>query len=145
MKKFIIFLAMLFTLAANATPRVINESIIQNFNKVFPEAQNVKWYNATTYYSVHFNDEEVICTIIYGLDGNVIETYRYYSDVNKLCPFVSSKILSKYRNKSVIGITEIHTASALSYQIILQDEKYMYVVNCDSNGFMHPEKKYIKG
>ncbi|HEV2831597.1 MAG TPA: hypothetical protein VGW31_06420 [Hanamia sp.] len=143
MKKILICAAMFFSLSASAIPTTINETVIKRFKELFPEAQSTRWYEGDTYYQVSFEDKGVICKVFYDLDGKITSTYRYY-DEKKLCPFIASRIKEKYSNKSIKGITEIHDDSGLVYQIILQDEKNWYVINCDEAGNMAVKNKFKK-
>lgn len=144
MKKIIICMAMLFTLSANAFPPSMKETVTQKFKSAFTEAQNVKWFDGEVYYLVTFEEKDFTCKMFYDLNGNVFDTYRYYSDAIKLCPFIASKLLEKYKNRSIIGVTEIHTTSSLVYEVVLQDEINRYIVNCDSEGNMHLINKFKK-
>ena len=143
MKKILICAAMLFTLSASATPTSIDQAVIKRFKELFPEAQSTRWYEGNNYYQVSFEEKGILCKVFYGLDGKITSTYRYY-DEKKLCPFIASKIKEKYSNKSVKGITEIQDDSGLSYQLILQDEKNWFIVNCDEAGNMTVKNKFKK-
>lgn len=141
MKRILICVAMLLTLSASATPTTINENVIKRFKELFPQAQSARWYEGDTYYQVSFEEKGIIYKFFYDLDGKVTSTFRYY-DEKKLCPFIASKIKEKYGNKSIKGITEIHDDSGLVYQVILQDEKNWFVINCDEAGNMVVKNKY---
>ncbi len=143
MKTIIICLAMLFAGSAYAGPDTY-KTVLKNFNETFPEAQNIKWYNGTNYYEVSFIDKTIPERVYYDQDGKVIRTIRYY-DETKLNPFISQKIKEKFRNKSIKSITELQEDDGILYQVILQDNKHLYVVNCNSSGEMYLQHKYIKG
>jgi len=143
MKKIIIALAVLFTTSAYAVPST-HETVVKNFKATFPQAQNIKWYTATDYYEVSFTDKNIAERVYYNEDGQIFRTIKYY-DESKLNPFILQRIKEKFRNKSINTITEIQEDSDLLYQVILQDNKHLYVVNCNGDGEMHLEHKYIKG
>jgi hypothetical protein len=143
MKTIIICVAMLFTATAFADTAT-HETIIKKFNQTFPEAQSIKWYSGTNYYEVSFINNDVPERVYYDHDGNVIRTIRYY-DETKLNPFIAQKIKEKYRNKSIKSITELQEDDSILYQIVLQDNKHLYVVNCNGSGDMYLQHKYIKG
>jgi hypothetical protein len=143
MKTIIICLSMLFSLSAFAAPDS-NQTVIKKFNETFPEAQNIKWYSAPNYYEVSFIDKTIPERVYYDLNGRVIRTIRYY-DETKLNPFISQKIKERFRNKSIKSITELQEDDGILYQVILQDNKHLYVVNCNGSGEMYLQHKYIKG
>lgn len=141
MKKIIVCAAMLFTLSASAATPAINEKIVKKFKEVFTEAQNIKWYDGTDYYEVSFVEKDILERVYYDLDGNVFRTIRYY-DEKKLSPFIALKIKEKYGNKSIEGITELQEDGGLIYQVILKDEKHLYIVDCNDYGDMYLQNKY---
>lgn len=143
MKTIIICLSMLFSLSVFAAPDS-NQTVIKKFNETFPEAQNIKWYNGTNYYEVSFIDKTIPERVYYDLNGRVIRTIRYY-DETKLNPFISQKIKERFRNKSIKSVTELQEDEGILYQVILQDNKHLYVVNCNGSGEMYLQHKYIKG
>ncbi|HSV11617.1 MAG TPA: hypothetical protein VLI68_12640 [Hanamia sp.] len=143
MKTIIICLAMLFAASTYAGPAT-HESIVKKFNATFPEAQSIKWYNSAGYYEVSFINKNIPERVYYDQDGKVFRTIRYY-DESKLNPFLLQKIEEKYRNKTIKSITELQEDSGILYQIILQDKKHLYVVNCNGSGEMYVQHKYIKG
>lgn len=143
MKKIMFCAVMLFTLNAYAGPAT-QETILKKFKETFPTAQTIKWYNADNYYEVSFINKEISQRIYYDLDGNVFRTIRYY-DENILSPYIAQRIKEKYKNKLIRNITEIQDDSGILYQVVLQDEKHLYVVNCNYMGEMSLQNKFIKG
>jgi hypothetical protein len=142
MKTIIICVAMFFTASAYAGPAT-HETVVKNFKETFPEAQSVKWYNGSNYYEVSFINNDIPERVYYDQDGKVFRTIRYYDDT-KLNPFISQKIKEKYRNKSIKSVTELQEDAGILYQVILQDNKHLYVVNCNGSGEMSLQHKYIK-
>lgn len=130
---------MLFSLSAYAGP--INQKVVDKFREFFPAAQSVKWYDGTTYFGVSFVEKDMLHRVYYDLNGNVFRTIRYY-DGTKLCPFIAMKLKEEYGNKTIKGVTEVQEESGLTYQVILQDKKHMYVVNCNSDGDISLQKRY---
>jgi len=143
MKTIIICLSMLFSLSAFAAPDS-NQTVIKKFNETFPEAQSIKWYSGPNYYEVSFMNKNIPERVYYDKNGNVTRTIRYY-DETKLNPFISQKIKEKFRNKKIKSVTELQEDDGILYQVILQDNKHLYVVNCNGSGEMYLQHKYIKG
>jgi hypothetical protein len=143
MKKIIIGLAILFATTTYAGPTT-QETVFKKFKETFPQAQNIKWYDGSSYYEVSFIDKNVPERVYYDKDGKIFRTIRYY-DETKLNPFILQRIKEKFRNKFINSITEIQEDSDLLYQVILQDDKHLYIVNCNGSGEMYLHHKYIKG
>ena len=139
MKKIIVCIAMLFSFSAYAGP--INQKVVNKFKEFFPTAQSVKWQDGGTYYGVSFVEKGMLHRVYYDLNGDVFRTIRYY-DGTKLCPFIAMKLKEEFGNKSIKGVTEVQEESGLTYQVILQDQKHMYVVNCNSDGDIGLQKRY---
>ncbi|HXS54883.1 MAG TPA: hypothetical protein VN726_02095 [Hanamia sp.] len=142
MKKIIIWVAVLFSASAYASPSN-HETVIKNFKETFPDAQGIKWYNGPGYYEVSFTDRKVQERAFYDEDGKVFRTIRYY-DESQLNPFISQKIKERFKNKTISNITEIQEDSNIFYQVILEDSKHLYVVNCNPSGDMELEHRYKK-
>ncbi|MGN6532258.1 MAG: hypothetical protein ACTHK0_10955 [Ginsengibacter sp.] len=143
MKTILIMAAMLLGVSACASVST-NDTAMKKFKENFPEAQSIKWYNGSDYYEVSFIDKNIPERIYYDQDGNVYRTIRYY-DETKLNPFIAQKIKERYGNKSIKCVTEMQEESGTLYQIILQDKKHLYVVNCNESGDMYLQHRYIKG
>jgi len=141
MKKIFIGIAMLASFSAYAGP--ISQKVINKFNEVFPGAQSVKWYDGDSYYGVSFKEGGMLHRVYYDRQGNVFRTIRYY-DGAKLCPFIIMKLKEEYGNKTIKGVTEVQENSGLTYQVVLEDQKHMLVVNCNEEGDMSLQKKYKK-
>ena len=77
--------------------------ILKVFHHNFPEVSNQSIYHLDNMYMVYFNNEDdnSSCRIYYDSDGNVIQTVRYYTG-EKLCPFIRSKLDSKYKGKKYL-------------------------------------------
>ncbi len=162
MKTIIIGLAMLLSLTANATPTHINPNIIKLFKQSFPLAKNVTWYNGTMKYEdksddgfsssdenfiyseACFLENDMSCRVYYNQDGKVFSCERYYSDEEKLSPFIVEKVKNEFSGKTFKGITEIQNDKGLSYQIILEDYNSLYFLACHANGEIHLCKKIRK-
>lgn len=142
MKKLIVFAALIFTATAYAGPG-IHDSLIERFKQLFPDAQETTWYNTDTYYEVCFINGNIRERIYYDLDGHTIRTLRYYTskDIN---PFLAEKIAEKYKGKEIQSVTELQDESGITYQILLQDQNYLYKIRGNSNGRMKLLQKYLR-
>lgn len=141
MKKIIIGLAMIFSLSAYAEPNPINQKVIKKFNKFFPHAENVSWYDGITYYGVSFEQGGMQQRIYYDLNGNLFRTIRYY-DGTRLLPYIAMKLRENFKNEIIKGVTEIQEESTLVYQVILEDSNQMHVVDYNKDGEIISQKSY---
>ena len=119
------------------------EKILKLFHRDFPEIANPQIHSLGNYYMVHFQNEETksSCNLYYDTNGNVIETIRYFSGA-ELSPFVRTKILSGYPGKTISSVTEVSNNIEHYYQIILEDNKSMFIINSDDNGSINLVKKF---
>jgi len=115
------------------------------FHHNFPEVTNPTILNVGNFYLVYFADKAAnsSCRIYYDADGNAIQTIRNYS-AEGLNPFIRAKIDSKYKGKSVFGVTEVADENEHFYDLILQDAKSLWIVHANDNGSMYVQKKYKK-
>ena len=50
----------------------------------------------------------------------------------------------KYPGKKIFGITEVSNSENLTYNIVLEDEKYWYNIESDATGIIKLNKKLEK-
>ena len=133
-----IFAAPNFTTSIDATAK-----IRKVFQKNFPEVTNPSIVNIGEFYLVYFTNKEKnsSCRIFYDNDGNVVETIRNYT-AEGLTPFIRAKIDSKYKGKNVFGVTDVANENGHYYEVMLQDEKTLWIVHAEDNGSMYVQKKY---
>lgn len=146
MKKIILGMAVLAALSLSAftTVNPINETVIKEFKKTYPEASQVKWYQGTDYYQVSFLQGETRSVIYFNKKDHIYRTLRYYGE-DQLPPFITLKINERYKNKKIKGITELSdTNTGLSYQIVLEDARHLFIVKSDDYGNLKTTKKLKK-
>ncbi len=144
MKKFllVIAIAMFSATLVNAAP--VHEKVLKVFKASFPEVKQTTWYDYESHYAVYFTDpDNSKCRMEYDYNGNIISTTRYYTESN-LSPFIRAKVNEKYPGKNIFGVTEVSSATGLSYRIVLEDERQWYNLTSDSMGSIHLDKKLDK-
>ena len=72
-----------------------------------------------------------------------LSTTRYYTEQN-LSPAIRAKVNEKYPGKKIFGITEVSNSENLTYNIVLEDEKYWYNIESDATGIIKLNKKLEK-
>jgi hypothetical protein len=121
----------------------INEKLLQTFKQTFPDAEQVKWLEATDKYTVNFTDNGILTKVDYDKDGNFISSVRYYYEKN-LPVNIICRLQKKYSNKKVFGVTEMTTESNVEYYIKLEDETSWMTVKSNVDGNMEVVEKYKK-
>ncbi len=143
MKKILYGLCILLSTASFAASPTVDEKVSTRFNQTFPNAVNVKWYEYATFYEVVFLNNGISCMLKYDLQGNVLSLRRDYYEKD-LPLFIKAKLKLNYEKKRIFGITEITTDDAISYTIILEDEKHWITVKSNENGSMSIVQKLKK-
>lgn len=121
----------------------LDERIVEQFEKTFPAASNVKWSEYETFYEVVFYNNQIMCRARYDRKGTILSVLRYYYEKD-LPHFISAKVKERYPGKKIFGVTEVNSEVGLDYRIVLEDEKRWYHVNSDESGNLHLFKKYKK-
>jgi hypothetical protein len=133
-----IFAAPTVTKSIDATAKIRNV-----FHQNFPEVINPSIVNVGGLYLVYFADEKnnASCRIFYDADGNVIQTIRNYT-AEGLTPYVRAKIDSKYKGKNIFGVTDVTNENEHYYEVMLQDDKSLWIVRANDIGSIYVQKKY---
>lgn len=143
MKKIIYLAVLLTSLAATAAPRPeISDKILKAFNETFTSAENVTWEEFDNKNcQANFKMNEVIVKVMYDDNGDLLQTMRYYTEVN-LPPNIIVKLKKRYPGKEIFAVTEISSENDLSYHITLKDEKNWYIVKSDYLGNLQQTSKF---
>lgn len=134
----------LFATPLAAAPDV-SAKILKAFRTHFPEVSNPSIFHSGNTYTVSFktSDSATSGRIFYDAEGDLTETILYYG-AEELCPFIRSKIVSKYKDKKIYSVTEVQNDSEHFYHVILENANGLMVLRVDHDGTMHVEKKYKK-
>jgi hypothetical protein len=143
MKKIFFALALLVGTASFAANPEVDEQVSKQFKETFPSAQEVKWFEYETFYEVVFKNNDILCRVKYDLKGNIISTRRDYTEKD-LSLFIVAKVKEKYQGKKIFGITEITSSEGVTYNIVLEDDKYWTNINSDESGNFSQVQKLKK-
>lgn len=120
----------------------IPERIQKLFRKEFPTVENPVFVQTGTTYVVYFNKSNSWSErVFYNLDAEMVKTIKYYTE-NELDPMICERVNSKYKGKTIIRVTEVFSATAHFYRIILQGDKHWYIIKSDTNGSMKIQKRW---
>ena len=120
-----------------------NEKVLKSFNETFTGAEEVKWEEYPTYYTVSFVNSGIRSKVNYDLDGNMLGSIRYYAP--QLLPLnIINKIKKENPKKKLFGVTEVTFGNDVVYYIKLEDDKYWTTVKVDASGNTKVFEKYKK-
>jgi hypothetical protein len=150
MKKLLSFAVCLVLLTApsfaNVDPTVdnVNEKVLRAFQETFRDANDVKWQEYDTYYTVTFKQHAIQSEVRYDTEGNFLSSLRYYKE-DMLPLSVLHQLKKKYSNKSIFGVTELIVGTDVAYFVKLEDEKTWMTVKADQQGNLSVYEKLKKG
>ena len=120
-----------------------NERVLKSFNETFSGAEDVKWEEYPTYYTVSFTNSGIRSKVNYDLEGNMLGSIRYYAP--HLLPLnVINKVKKENPKKKLFGVTEVTFGADVVYYIKLEDDKHWTTVKVDANGNTEVFEKYKK-
>lgn len=109
-------------------------SILEEFKKDFPLAQNVQWQTTGNDYQANFKIEDVRYWLVLDkFDGSQTYLVKYY-DESHLRSDLKSALYKQYPNTRISSITEINASSGTVYQVNLDEQNKWYIVLMDDVG-----------
>jgi hypothetical protein len=143
-KLFVIVACALFTVTATAYVEDPNEKVLRSFNETFRGAEDVKWEEYDSYYTVSFVNAGIRSKVNYDKEGNMLGSLRYY--LPSMLPLnIQSKLKKEYTRKSLYGVTEVTFGTEVTYYVKMEDEKSWITVKVDTDGNSRVVEKYKKG
>ena len=110
-----------------------NEKVAAVFQKTFPQVTNPHWSEHNGRYEVYFETDQSKLRLEYTSNGVLWSSIRYYS-AELLNPFVKSRVMAKYPDVSVFGITEVINDGEMYYELVLEGAKSWMKVKSDAYG-----------
>lgn len=142
MKKVIAIICSMF-LVAGAYAFEVNEKVLKSFTETFAAAEDVRWEEYKTYYTVSFVHVGIRSKVNYGKDGFVLGAIRYYAP-HMLPLNIYNSIKKEYSNKELFGVTEVTSGTDVAYFIKMSDNKNWITVKIDAFGSRSIHEKYKK-
>jgi len=144
MKKLLAILASsLLVISAYAYDPNVNEKVLKSFNETFSSAEDVKWEEFDTYYTVSFNQSGIQSKVNYDHKGSMLSSLRYYAP--QLLPLnIYNRIKKGYSKKQMFGVTEVTFNNEVVYYVKLQDAKSWITVKIDGVGNAEIVENYKK-
>lgn len=150
MKKLLAFGVCLVLLATQTFAKVdptvdnVNEKVLKAFQETFPDVNNVKWQEYSTYYTVSFKQHDIQSEVRYDMEGNFLSSLRYYKE-DMLPLSVLHQLKKRYAKKTVFGVTELIVGTDVAYFVKLEDETTWLTVKADQQGNLSVYEKLRKG
>ena len=143
MKKVLAILcSMMFVVGAYAFE--VNEKVLKSFNETFSTAEEVKWEEYKTYYTVSFVHSGIRSKVNYDKDGRMLGSIRYYAP--QLLPLnIYNRLKIDYSRKELYGVTEVTFGTEVTYFVKMQDSKNWITIKIDPSGNTSVHEKYKKG
>jgi hypothetical protein len=143
MKKVLAFFACAL-LTAVVYAKDPNEKVLKSFNETFTSAEDVKWEEYPTYYTVSFVNGGIRSKVNYDLDGNMTGSIRYYAP--EMLPLnIFNSIKKQYSKKKLFGVTEVTAGNEVNYYVKLEDDKNWITLKVDATGSSEVFEKFKKG
>jgi hypothetical protein len=144
MKKLLAILATsLLVVSAYAYDPNVNEKVLKSFNETFSTAEDIKWEEFQTYYTVSFNQAGIQSKVNYDHSGTMLSSLRYYAP--QLLPLnIYNRVKKGYAKKEMFGVTEVTFNNEVVYYVKLQDAKTWMTLKIDGVGNTEVVEKYKK-
>ena len=143
MKKVLaVICSMMFVIGAYAFE--VNEKVLKSFNETFSSAEEVKWEEYKTYYTVSFVHSGIRSKVNYDKEGRMLGSIRYYAP--QLLPLnIYNRLKIDYSKKELFGVTEVTFGTEVTYFVKMQDSKNWITIKIDPSGNSTVHEKYKKG
>ena len=115
------------------TGGTVVEKLHHEFQGSFPDAGQVNWQETKDQYVVSFIDAGVFNRIIYNKQGEFLSSFRNYGE--KGLPYYLVRSLDKsFPGAKIFGVTEITSATGITYFVKLEQSRRWVTVHLDSEG-----------
>ncbi|HET9279742.1 MAG TPA: hypothetical protein VFN95_16215 [Flavitalea sp.] len=143
MKKVLaVICSMMFVIGAYAFE--VNEKVLKSFNETFSSAEEVKWEEYKTYYTVSFVHSGIRSKVNYDKEGRMLGSIRYYAP--QLLPLnIYNRLKIDYSKKELFGVTEVTFGTEVTYFVKMQDSRNWITIKIDPSGNSSVHEKYKKG
>lgn len=122
MKKILLAITLIFTLAANAfaTGEKIKPEVLDAFKNKFSNAQDVTWVAGNNYYKATFHYYGSQMFAYYTLTGKLMGVTRYMSST-ELPLYLRNTLKEKYTNYWISNVVEESNKSGFSYYVTIEN------------------------
>lgn len=146
MKKFFSVIITLFlatSVFANSDT-TINKYAVFSFDQNFPLATHARWMANGPYDQVDFAVNGIRCQLLKRSDdGSFFRIIKYY-DAGNIKPAIREKLQHYYKDKTILGVTEVRYENGTIYQANLKGKKHLYIVYIDPYGNVELQNRFNK-
>jgi len=130
-------------LVAGAYAFEVNEKVLKSFKQTFASAEDIKWEEYKTYYTVSFMHSGIRSKVDYNKNGEILGSIRYYSP--EILPLhIFSSLKYDFPNMDFHGVTEVTAKNDVVYFVKIHDSKNWVTVKLDASGNSSIYEKYRK-
>jgi hypothetical protein len=135
MKKILLVITLIFTLAANAfaTEEKIKPEVLDAFKNKFSNAQDVTWVAGNNYYKATFNYYGSQMFAYYTTTGKLMGVTRYMSST-ELPLYLRNTLKEKYTNYWISNVVEESNKNGFSYYITIENADIKIVLKSKCGG-----------
>ena len=134
MKKILIAITILFTVAANAfAGEEIKPEVLDAFKNKFTCAKEVTWEAGSNYYKAAFNYNGNWLFAYFSKTGGLIGLTRNISST-QLPMYLQSSLQKKYDDFWITGLVEESNAKGFNYYITIRDADQKIVLKSKNGG-----------
>ena len=141
MKKKLLPIACLLTIACTCAQAEINQKTLTAFHSVFTSAKNVKWTETKDCYLVSFYQNDMLVKAVYDKNGTLLNSLRYYG-AQRLPIHVLYKVRETYPSKSIMQVTELSNQDGTVYFIELKDKNGWTMIKSDASAELEVTDKF---
>lgn len=144
MKSTLILTAMMAIATSSfAFEPIVNEKVLNNFNKTFTAAEHVKWDEFKDHYSVSFFHLDIRTIVNYDKSGNMISSIRYYTP--SMLPLnIVSRLTEDYPDGKLFGVTEISRNNEIYYFVKVELKKHWLTLRVSPNCEVDVHERFKK-
>ena len=99
----------------------VNSRIMKSFNKLFSDAENIRWWNEKNNQIVYFKRKGKATRAVFAKNGDLKFAITTYTE-EYLPGEILLKVKENYYGKSIFGVTEVQAEDKTAYVITLEDK-----------------------
>lgn len=146
MKKYLVSLTLMFTIASSAiagNDPASEEKAKENFKKEFTGAESVVWKESGDYYKVSFVFRGNPVEAYFNAEGELVGSARIVQ-LYELPLNIQTSFTKRFNDADVLDVLEVNNAEGTSYRFTFRQNDKKYQVKLDNDGNISSKEK-VKG
>ena len=99
----------------------VNSKVMKSFNKLFSDAENIRWWNEKNNQVVYFKRQGKASHAVFAKNGDLKFAITNYTE-EYLPDEILLQVKDNYYGKSIFGVTEVQVEDKTAYLIVLEDK-----------------------